>query len=280
MNPDTMSLDATKLENLINNYLVPWGTRIFFALVILVLGLWIARRLSRVVGRLLQRADVHGLLGDFLSKVVYWLGMVVVLFAVLDQLGVTMTSALAVLGAAGLAVGLALKDSLSNVAAGVMIIFFRLFDSGDFVEAGGVSGKVMEVNLFHTRLLTPDNREIVVPNSQIYSAPVTNYSANDTRRIDMVFGIAYEDDIGMAKKIISEILTADDRLLRDPVPVVAVSELADNSVNLVARPWVRAKDYWDARFDLIEQIKLAFDREGISIPYPQRDVHLHRVGAA
>ena len=185
-----MTFEAIDVEQLFNNHLLPWGLRFLFALLIFIIGRWIARRLSRFVRNLLQRREVHDLLRDFLSRGVYWLAMVVVVFAVLDQLGVDTTSALAIFGAAGLAVGFALKDSLSNVAAGMMIIFFHLFDSGDFIEAGGVSGTVVEVNLFNTRLLTPDNRDVIVPNSQIYDGPVTNYSANDTRRIDMTFGIA------------------------------------------------------------------------------------------
>jgi len=179
-----------------------------------------------------------------------------------------------VLGALGLAVGLALKDSLSNIAAGIMIILFRPFRIGDAVTIAGVTGSVQQIGLFNTVLHTPDNQKIIVPNSKILGDIITNITANETRRIDLVVGISYEDDIDKAKAILWELAAKDQRILKDPAPTIAVAELADSSVNLVFRPWVKTSDYWAVRFDLTEQIKKTFDAEGVSIPYPQQDVHL------
>jgi small conductance mechanosensitive channel len=225
----------------------------------------------------MARAALDDMLTKFVSNILYTVLLVVVAIAALDQLGVQTTSLLAVLGAAGLAVGLALKDSLANFASGVMLIIFRPFKVGDFIEAAGIAGVVEEVRIFSTIMRTGDNRGIIIPNGQIYGGPIVNVTARPTRRIDMVFGIGYEDDIRKARQLIEAELAADERILEDPAPVVMVAELADSSVNINVRPWVNTGDYWDVRGNLLERIKLSFDENGISIPYPQRDVHMHNV---
>ena len=221
------------------------------------------------------RGGVDATLIGFLANVVHMALIALVVITAVAQLGGATTSFAAVLGASALAVGFALQSSLSNLAAGVMVIFFRPFKAGDFVEAGGISGIVEEIQIFSTKLRTPDNKEVTVPNSQITGEAITNYSARDTRRIDLVFGIGYDDDIQRAKQLLEQIVAADGHVLADPEPVIAVSELADSSVNFVVRPWVSTDDYWVVTFDLTEQVKLRFDADGISIPFPQTDVHLH-----
>lgn len=221
-----------------------------------------------------ERANVDPTLTRFLRSVIYMSLLVMVILAAVQQLGVQATSFFAVLGAAGLAIGLALKDSLANFSSGVMLVFFRPFKAGDFVEAGGVSGTVREISIFNTIMKTPDNRVITVPNSQIYAGSITNFSAEQTRRIDMVFGIGYDDNVVQAKEIMQSVLDADQRILKDPAPVIMMLELADSSVNFAVRPWVESADYWTVRSDLLEGIKKALEDNGLSIPYPQRDVHL------
>ena len=255
--------------------LMPWAIRIGIALAIFIVGRWIARWLTNMVRKVMTRSNMDEMLIKFLGNIIYMVLLLAVVLAALDNLGIQTTSLLAVFGAAGLAVGLALKDSLSNFSSGVMIILFRPFKVGDFIEAGGASGVVEEVRIFATIMKTGDNREIIVPNSQIYSGSITNYSARATRRIDLVFGIGYDDDIAKAKQIMDDIMKQDDRILADPAPAVAVGELADSSINFNVRPWVNSGDYWPVRADLLEKIKLAFDANGISIPYPQQDVHMH-----
>jgi small conductance mechanosensitive channel len=272
-----MELQAFLDAELVNTYLVPWALRIVMALVIFVIGRWVAGIVVRVVKRMMQRARLDDMLTAFLGNILYTVLLLVVVIAALDQLGVQTTSLLAVFGAAGLAVGLALKDSLANFSSGVMLIIFRPFKVGDFIEAAGQAGVVEEVRIFSTVMRTGDNREIIIPNGHIYSGPIVNYSARETRRIDLVMGIGYNDDIRKAKQLIEEALTADGRILSDPAPAVSVAELAESSVNLNVRPWVRSTDYWAVRSDLLETIKAAFDANGISIPYPQQDVHMHSV---
>ena len=199
-----------------------------------------------------------------------------VVLAALDQLEVDTTSALDIFGAAGLAVGLAVKDSLSNFAAGVMIAFFRPFKIGHYIEAAGTAGTVVQVEMFNTTMVTPDNKRIMVPNRLIYNDTIVNYSAEERRRVDLVFGIGYDDDIKKARALIESVIAADARILREPEPVVAVGELAESSVNINVRPWVRTEDYWSVRAGLLENIKLEFDANGISIPFPQQDMHMHQ----
>ncbi|HEB98869.1 MAG TPA: mechanosensitive ion channel [Thiotrichales bacterium] len=264
----------------VNLYIIPWGLRILGALAILLIGRWIARWLVGLSRRLMDRSGMDATLSTFLCNMLNALLLAVVVIAALDQLGVQTTSLLAVLGAAGLAVGLALKDSLSNFASGVLLILFQPFRVGDFIEAAGVSGTVEAVGIFNTTLRTGDNRTIIVPNSQIYSGTIVNNSARPTRRIDLVIGIGYEDDIRKAKRLLEELLQKDERILDDPAPSVALAELADSSVNFNVRPWIKTEDYWNVRADLLQAIKETFDAEGISIPYPQQDIHLYRTDGA
>lgn len=249
---------------------------LIYSLAILVLGFLAARILKGGLRRVLLRSRLDVTLASFLSNIAYILVLLVVVIASLDKLGVDTTSLAAVIAAAGLAIGLALQGSLSNFAAGVMIIGFRPFRAGDYVEAGGTDGVVEEVSVFFTRMRTGDNKQIVVPNSEITSGSITNYSAKETRRIDLVVGIGYDDDIRRAKELLQRIVNEEDRVLAEPAPQIAVSELGDSSVILVVRPWVKTEDYWPVRFDLTERIKLELDAAGIAIPYPQRDVHLHQ----
>lgn len=247
------------------------------AIVIFIVGRWIANVLAKLVNKMLIKAKVDEMLANFLTGIVKAILIIFVIIAALSQLGIDTTSLSVVIGAAGLAIGMALKDSLNNFASGVMLILFRPFKTGDFVEAGGVAGIVETITVFSTTMRTGDNKEVIVPNGGIYGGTITNYSARDTRRIDMVFGIGYDSDLLKAKAILNEMVAADERILKDPAPVVAVSELADSSVNFVVRPWVKSGDYWAVLWDMQEKVKLRFDQEGISIPFPQMDVHVNQV---
>jgi small conductance mechanosensitive channel len=246
------------------------------AAVILALG-WLvagwARRLTRLA---MTRGEVDAALVPFITKLVYYALLAVTVVAALNRLGVATTSVVAIFGAVGLALGLALQGTLSNFASGVMLLIFRPFDLGDFVEAGGTTGVVLEIGVFSTTLRTPDNVKIVVPNKQIYDTTISNYQGFDTRRIDLVMGIAYDDDIKTALSAIREIVTGDERVLADPEPQIAVSNLGDSSVDIVVRPWCATADYWDLRFDLTHRLKEGLEAAGCSIPFPQRDVHVHR----
>lgn len=257
-----------------------WGAmylpRIIAAVLIFVIGRWLVVRVTKLIAHLLERNRVEQTLVSFLKNIVYYSLLIAVIIASLNQLGINTASFLAVLGAAGLAVGLALKDSLSNFSSGVMLILFRPFTIGDFVEAGGVSGTVKVITIFNTELATGDNQKIIIPNSAVMGKVITNVTANDTRRIDIVMGIGYSDDIDLARKVLENILAGESRLLSEPAPLIAVSELADSSVNFVVRPWVKTADYWAVKFALLEEMKKRFDQEGISIPYPQQDLHLYQ----
>lgn len=258
----------------LNIYFIPWAINLTMALVTFVLGRWVAKGSSRLVKRLMKKARVDEILISFIGNMLYFALLVVVVIAALDQLGVNTSSVLAIFAAAGLAVGLAMRDSLSNFAAGVMLVFFKPFKAGDYIEAAGTGGVVEKLRIFSTVLRTGDNREITVPNSQIYGGTIINFSARDTRRIDLVFGIGYGDDIRQAKNLIEEAMAEDVCIFKDPAPVILLMELGDSSVNLAVRPWVNAADYWVVRSDLLERVKAKFDANGISIPFPQRDVHL------
>jgi small conductance mechanosensitive channel len=274
-----MDWNAINIQEIISTYIIPWGINIILALAVFVIGRWLAKLIVRGVKRIMHRANMDDALIGFLSSILNAILLVVVIIAALEQLGVNTTSVLAVFAAAGLAVGLALKDSLSNFSAGVMLIIFKPFKVGDFVEAAGIAGVVEEIRIFNTQLRTGDNREIIVPNSQIYGGIITNFSARDTRRIDLVIGIGYEDDIQKAKQILEQVMQSDERILKEPAPVILMSELGESSVDFAVRPWVNSADYWNVRSDLLETIKREFDAKGISIPYPQRDVHLHQTAA-
>jgi small conductance mechanosensitive channel len=253
---------------------------IFFAAVIVIVGRTVVSWLVKLSRKIMVRANIDPILINFSSSIINILLLLFVLIAALDQLGVNTTSMIAVLGAAGLAVGLALKDSLQNFAAGVMLIMYRPFRIGHFVEVAGVLGIVEQITIFNTVMRRPDNREVIVPNGNIYAGVITNYSARDTRRIDMVFGIGYDDDLLKAKQIITDIVTGHELVLNDPEPIIRVAELGDSSITFNVWPWVNASDLATVRADLIETIKLAFDANGISIPYPQMDVHFNNVDAA
>ncbi len=257
--------------------IMPLITNIIVAAVILFGGIWLARQIKKFLVLSMERRDVDALLTSFLSNIAYVALVTFVIIATLDKLGVQTTSFIAILGAAGLAISLSLQSSLSNFASGVMIIVFRPFKVGDFIEAGGVAGVVEGIQIFSTQMRTGDNKAIIIPNSNITGGNITNYSAKDTRRVDMVFGIGYDDDIRAAKEILLDLMKSDERILKDPEPFVAVSELADSSINFVVRPWVKTDDYWGVKFDFTEAVKLRFDKENITIPYPQTEMHLRQV---
>jgi small conductance mechanosensitive channel len=254
--------------------LIHYGLKIIAAVAIFLIGRWVARLISRLFERLLLRSSVDKTLATFIRNLSYYLILVFVIIAAVDKLGVKTTSLVAVLGAAGLAVGLALQGALSNFAAGVLLVLFKPFRVGDFVEAAGTMGSVREISIFHTVLSHPDNRRIILPNSQVTGAKIVNFTAIDKRRVDMVFGISYGDDPGKAKDILLKLVRSDSRILKDPEPVVAVNELADSSVNLICRPWTTPDDYWGVYFDTMEKGKAELERAGITIPFPQRDVHM------
>jgi small conductance mechanosensitive channel len=272
-----LSMDAFMAS--ITDIVSTWGMKVLGALAVLIIGWIIAKAVRRSVRKALGRSKLDDTLVPFVSSLVYYALLVFVIVAVLSLFGIQTTSFIAVLGAAGLAVGLALQGTLGNFAAGVMLLVFRPFKIGDFIEAGGATGTVQEIAVFSTTLNTGDNIRIVVPNSSVYGSMVKNYSANDTRRNDLLIGIDYSDDIGKAIDTIQRIVNSDTRVLQDPAPLIAVSELGDSSVNLVVRPWCKKEDYWALRFHLNRTIKEQLEAAGCSIPFPQTDVHLHQVGS-
>lgn len=275
--PQGLSIpDNIDVQQLIENYILPWGINIVMALAIFIVGKMIVKMLVKLSRKLMEKASVDSILINFIASIINTVLLLFVVIASLNQLGVDTTSLIALVGAAGLAIGLALQGTLQNLASGVMLIIFRPFTDGDFIEAAGVTGVVEEIGIFTTTMKTPDNKEIIVPNGELFSGTITNYSKRATRRVDMVFGIGYDDDIKKAKEILVRILNDDDRVLSDPAPVVAVGELADSSVNFNVRPWCATDDYWNVYSDIHEKVKLTFDAEGISIPYPQMDVHQNK----
>lgn len=266
----------TETMETVREAITTWGVKAVGALVVLIVG-WLAAKWIRAsLRKALAKRNVDDTLVPFLSSLVYYLVLAFVVIAVLGMFGIEATSMVAVLGAAGLAVGLAMQGTLSNFAAGVMLLVFRPFKVGDFVDAGGVAGSVVEIAIFSTTLHSPDNVRITVPNSVIYGAIIKNFSANETRRNDMVVGIGYGDDIGKAIEVLKRCLDSDPRVLKEPAPVIGVSELGDSSVNLVVRPWCTKEDYWGLRMDLTRKIKEEIEAAGCSIPFPQTDVHLHK----
>lgn len=256
--------------------LTEWGMKLILALAIFIIGRWVAKIITRAFRRAINRESIDDTLEDFLGNILYAILMVAVVLAAVDTLGVNITSLLAIVGAAGLAIGLALKDSLGNFAAGVMLIIFRPFTKGDFVEVAGTSGSVDEVRIFNTILTTPDNKQITLPNALITADPITNYSALEQRRVDLVFGVGYDDDLKVAREVLTRICKEHDKVLDEPATQVWVSELADSSVNFNVRPWVKTADYWGVYGDLLETAKVELEAAGCSIPYPQSDVHLHK----
>lgn len=274
MNPLALSSVQEWLARHLGEAGLGLALRALGSLVILAGGIWAARWIARALRRVLDRAGAQPIVASFTTNLAKAVFIVLVIVAAATNLGLPLAPVLAVLGAAGLAIGLALQGTLSNLASGVLLAVLRPFNVGDFVECGGFSGTVEAVHIFQTRLVTPDNRVVIMPNSTLTANPLVNFTTKGTRRLDLAFGIAYQDDIAQARALVLEILRADARILAEPAPVVAVSALADSSVTLAVRPWIAAPDYWTVAFDLNERIKAAFDAAGITIPFPQRTITL------
>ena len=271
-----MSIDWDQMLEILRTQGVELAINVAVAIAIFYIGKLVVSMVVRGMRKVMQKQEVDKTLETFVTNLVRMVLMVVVAIAAISALGIETTSFIAIFGAAGLAVGLALQGSLSNFAAGVLIVLFRPYRVGDYVEAAGISGSVEQVQILTTILKTPDNKRIIVPNGQIMDSIITNYSANDTRRVDMVVGVSYGDDLDKVHSVLKELVAADDRILDDPACTIAVSELGDSSVNFVVRPWASTADYWGVKFDLTEAIKKRFDKEGISLPFPQQDVHLYK----
>ena len=265
--------EATVVEKMIEA-LSLYGIKIIAAVVIIVVGLWISKIIKNCFLKTLHKKKVDPTLVGFLASMLHGGLVIFVVISAISKLGVQTTSFVAVIGAAGLAVGLALQGSLSNFAAGILLILFKPFKVGNFVIAGGEAGVIVEVGILTTEMKTPDNVQIIIPNSTIMGSAITNVSAHPTRRIDMTLGVGYDDDLNKAKQIMEDLLAADERVLKDPVATIAVANLGDSSVEFVIRPWVNSADYWSVKFDFTKAVKEKFDAEGISIPYPQSDVHV------
>ena len=257
-----------------------WGLKVIAAVAIFVIGRWVAKALRSAVRRMLTKADVEPIIIGFVGSMTYIALLAFVVIAALGQLGIQTTSFIAILGAAGLAVGLALQGSLANFAAGFLMIIFRPFKVGDFIEGAGVAGVVEAIQIFTTTLKTGDNKTIIVPNAKLSGDNIINYSAKETRRVDMTVGVAYDADLSKVKEVLMDIIGKEGRIHSDPAPQVAVAELADSSVNLVVRAWTDTGDYWAVKCDMTESIKNRFDEAGIGIPFPQRDIHIVSGGAA
>ncbi len=253
-----------------------FGLKIVAAIVIFVVGRWVAKFVRRILERLLRRSDkVDNTLVAFVGNLTYVILLIFIIVAALGQLGVQTASLVALLGAAGLAIGLALQGSLANFAAGILLIIFRPFKVEDLIEAAGVTGIVEKIEIFTTQLKTLDNKSIIIPNAKLTGDNIVNYTKKDTRRVDLIVGVSYEDKIDKVKEVINEVLHAEEMVLKDPSPTVAVYEMADSSVNFVVRPWVKTENYWNVYFNVTENIKKEFDAKGITIPFPQRDIHLY-----
>ena len=261
----------------LQEWIALYGLKVIAAIVILIVGWIVAKAIRSILRRMLTKMHADAALVSFMSSLTYVGLLAFVVLAALGQLGVQTTSFIAVIGAAGLAIGLALQGSLANFAAGVLMIIFKPFKVGDFIEGAGVAGVVEEIGIFTMELKSPDNKKIIVPNAKMLGDNIVNYTAKEIRRIDIVAGVSYGDDLDKVRKVLTEILAKDDRILKDPAPTIGVLELADSSVNFAVRPWVKTSDYWDVFFATQESIKKQFDAEGISIPFPQQDVHFHKV---
>ena len=269
-------LDLDYLKEMVLLGITSYAVNIIAALVILIIGKWLARKIARLTAKLLEKNHVDITVINFLETLLFYALFIVVLLAAASKLGINTTSFLTVLGTAAIAIGLALKDSLSNFASGIMIIMFKYYRVGDFISAGGATGTVLKIEIFNTILNTVDNKREIVPNSKITTDVITNITANDTRRIDLVIGIGYDDDIAKAKNVLAAILKDEKAVLASPAPLIGVSELGDSSVNFIVRPWVKTSDYFKTMLSLTEKIKITFDKEGINIPYPQQDIHIHQ----
>ncbi|CAM3695345.1 mechanosensitive ion channel domain-containing protein [Rheinheimera salexigens] len=268
--------EITKFYQENNAVIVGYFLQFIAAIVIFYVGRLVAKVVKRLLERALLSRHIDKAVVSFMASIVYAIILIATVLMALSQVGVETTSFIAILGAAGLAIGLALQGSLANFASGILIILFRPFKSGDYIDAGGVSGTVDKIEIFQTIMTTPDNKRVIVPNAKITGGPITNYSAEPTRRVDILVGIAYDADLRLAKKLLEEIINADERVLPAPKPLIAVAALADSSVNIHVRPWVNAADYWGMYWDTLEKIKLTFDEHGIGIPFPQMDVHIKK----
>ncbi len=253
-----------------------YGPQLTLAIVTLIVGLWIINAFSRGLDRGFERSGMETTLRRFLNSLINIGLKALLLISVASMIGIETTSFIAVLGAAGLAIGLALQGTLANFAGGVLILIFRPYKVGDFIEAAGYMGSVKSIEIFNTVMTTGDNKTIIIPNGTISNSAITNFSTQETRRVDIVFGIGYDDDMKKAKEVLQGLINADGRILKDPEPLIAVSNLGDSTVDITTRSWVSSADYWGVYFDLVENTKQAFDDNGISIPYPQTDVHLHQ----
>ncbi len=267
-------VDWTSLHEEFQMVGLDFGISLIAAIAIFFIGRIVVRFVTNGTRKVMESQKVDKILESFVNNLVYWTLMTVVIIAAINQIDIQTTSLIAIMGAAGLAVGLAMQGSLANFSAGVLIIMFRPYRVGDYIEAAGVAGSVVQVQIFTTILKTVDNKQIIIPNGQIMGSVITNYSSNETRRVDLVIGIGYDDDIDKARDTIQALVDADDRILKDPACPIAVAELADSSVNIAVRPWVKTADYSAVRFGLTEAVKKRFDKEGISFPFPQQDVHL------
>ncbi|MCD4697416.1 MAG: mechanosensitive ion channel [Bacteroidales bacterium] len=254
---------------------IKYGLMLLLALVTLVIGLWIIKVIIKAIGRNMEKRDVDPTLRQFLGALLGMILKILLIISVISMIGIEMTSFVAILAAAGFAIGMALSGTLQNFAGGAMLVIFKPFKAGDFIEAQGYTGTVKEIQIFNTILKTPDNKTIIIPNGGLSTGSITNFSTEPTRRVDFTFGIGYNDDIDKSKAVIEGLIKADGRIFKDPAPFIAVSELADSSVNFVVRVWANSGDYWGIFFDLTEKVKKSFDKEGISIPFPQTDVHVY-----
>ncbi len=270
-------MDAERIMELLQEWGALYGLKVIGALVILVLGRIAAGIIRSILRVLMTRSKADPTLISFVTSLSYVAMMAFVIIGAISKLGMQTASFVAVLAAAGLAIGLALQGSLANFASGVLLIIFKPIKIGDFIEAGGATGAVNEISIFTTVMTTPDNKKIIIPNAGITGGNIVNYSAKETRRVDIVAGVSYSDDLDKVRTVLEGIMAEDEHILKDPAPTIAVVELADSSVNFVVRPWVKTADYWDVFFATQEKIKKRFDAEGISIPFPQQDVHLHKI---
>ena len=278
MNDISTTIDATntavsKYSDMAITYASEYGMKIVATFLIFIIGKWAVNKITTLIKNVMEKAKIDKTLSEFAESLIYFVLFLMVILASLNALGINTTSFIAVFGAASLAVGLALQGSLANIGAAVLIIVFRPFKVGDFIEAGGASGTVSDVNLFSTIISPVDNRTIIVPNAAVIGGNITNFSNKPQRRVDHVFGIGYDDDLKLAKTVLMEIMQEDERILKEPAPFVAVSELCDNSVKLLTRAWVDTPNYWNVHFEMLEKVKLTFDEKGLSFPYPQMDIH-------
>ncbi len=261
-------MENLDINEILQTYVIPWGIKLVLALAIFYIGRMVVAGVVAFVRKVLHGRGMDDILVGFLVAILRWVLLLFVVIAALSQLGINTNSLVALLGAAGLAIGLSLQGSLSNFAAGVMLIIFRPFTKGNFVEAGGATGIIETIGIFTTTMTTPDNKEVIVPNGAIIGGNITNYSARPTRRVDMVFSVSYDDDLRKARQILEEIIAADERILPEPAPVIAVGALAESSIDFLVRPWAKTEDYWKLLWDTTETVKHRFDEAGISIPFP------------